>query len=428
MSSLKYKHPSDIIVEYINRIYTHGMTTTSGGNLSILDSDGNIWISPSGIDKGSLRRDDIMCITPDGEIIGKHKPSCEWPFHKAIFEMRPDIKAILHAHPPALVSFSIAGKTPALETNPIFKSVCQSVGFAGYDVPGSEGLGKKIALEFKKGHNTILLRNHGTCCAGKTMDEAFKRFESLDFCARTISNALALGKPKKLTAKQLEQYDAFTKVDKFKKLTGHVTSSNELELRTKLAYLTRRAYEQYLFTSTTGSFAARLDNGAILVAPAEFDRENISADDFIVVKGDMSENGKAPDPMISFYKQVFESQPDVNVISLSRPQYIMGYATSHAPFDPCVIPESYIVLREMPTFAFGAYDKVLKTLSPRYPVVLINNDCMITVGKTPIETFDKMEVAEYSAKATIAANAFGGMTPINQKQVNDLIKAFKLIP
>ena len=108
----EFIHPKDQIVDIMRRIYGYGMTTTSGGNLSILDSEGNIWISPGGVDKGSLTRDDIVRIKPDGTIEGRHKPSSEYPFHKALYSMRPDVKAILHAHPPALVSFSVAGKIP----------------------------------------------------------------------------------------------------------------------------------------------------------------------------------------------------------------------------------------------------------------------------------------------------------------------------
>ena len=105
-------HPADQIVMIMNRIYYYGMTTTSGGNLSIRDSEGTVWISPSGIDKGSLRREDIMQIKPDGTIVGIHRPSSEYPFHLAIYKKRPDLKAVLHAHPPALVAFSLLRKIP----------------------------------------------------------------------------------------------------------------------------------------------------------------------------------------------------------------------------------------------------------------------------------------------------------------------------
>jgi len=66
-------------------------------------------------------------------------------------------------------------------------------------------------------------------------------------------------------------------------------------------------------------------------------------------------------------------------------------------------------------------------LSPRTPVVMIKNDCLVSSGRTLLEAFDRMEVAEYSAKAAIAARALGGMHPINDQQVDELVSAFKLI-
>jgi len=105
-------HPRDQIVTLIERIYGYGMTTTSGGNLSVLDDNGDLWITPAGIDKGSLTPDDIVCVKPDHSTVGKHPPSSEYPFHRTIYERRTDIRAIAHAHPPALVSFSIVGELP----------------------------------------------------------------------------------------------------------------------------------------------------------------------------------------------------------------------------------------------------------------------------------------------------------------------------
>ena len=68
-------HPADQLVMLMERIYRYGMTTTSGGNLSILDENGDIWITPGSVDKGSLSRKDIIQVKPDGTVIGIHKPS-----------------------------------------------------------------------------------------------------------------------------------------------------------------------------------------------------------------------------------------------------------------------------------------------------------------------------------------------------------------
>lgn len=91
----KLMHPADQITVVISRIYRSGLTTTSGGNISIKDENGDIWITPGGIDKGSLTPKDIICVKPDGTIIGPHKPSSEFPFHKAIYEMRPKMTAVI---------------------------------------------------------------------------------------------------------------------------------------------------------------------------------------------------------------------------------------------------------------------------------------------------------------------------------------------
>ena len=87
-------HPADQLVMIMNRIYYYGMTTTSGGNLSIKDDNGDIWITPSGIDKGNLTRADMCQVKPDGTVIGPHKPSVELPFHSEIYRRRPDLKGI----------------------------------------------------------------------------------------------------------------------------------------------------------------------------------------------------------------------------------------------------------------------------------------------------------------------------------------------
>ena len=138
-------HPRDAIIQTMDRIYRYRMTTTSGGNLSIRDQAGDVWISPARVDKGNLTRGDIVCVRADGTVDGLHPASSEFPFHKAIYAARPDIKAIVHAHPVALVAFSICRETPNTRLFHQAHSVCGKVGFAPYACPGSEQLGSNIA-------------------------------------------------------------------------------------------------------------------------------------------------------------------------------------------------------------------------------------------------------------------------------------------
>lgn len=196
-------HPRDQIALVMTRIYRRGLTTTSGGNISIIDDNGDIWISPSAVDKGRLQPSDIVCVKKDGTVIGCHKPSSEFPFHKAIYEIRSDIRAIIHAHPPALVSFSIVRTIP--NTNIITQAsrVCGPVGYAGYELPGSEALGAKIAVEFVKGYKAVIMENHGTVVGGSNLLDTFQRFETLEFCARTILYGKAVGEPQYLSDEEV---------------------------------------------------------------------------------------------------------------------------------------------------------------------------------------------------------------------------------
>ncbi|MEZ6068305.1 MAG: class II aldolase/adducin family protein [Planctomycetaceae bacterium] len=122
-------HPRDQILDTIERIYRYRMTTTSGGNVSMREPDGTLWITPARVDKGSLKRDDITCIRPDGTRLGPHPPSSELPFHQAIYAARTDVRAVVHAHPVALVAFSICGEVPDTRLFPQARYVCGEAGF-----------------------------------------------------------------------------------------------------------------------------------------------------------------------------------------------------------------------------------------------------------------------------------------------------------
>ena len=431
MKNMNFVHPRDQIVEMMARIYRYGLTTTSGGNLSILDPEGNIWISPASVDKGSLRREDIMCVTPKGEILGPHKPSSEFPFHNDIYKLRPDVRAIVHAHPPTLVSFSVAGQIPDTTVFPNAKSICGTVGYAPYEVPGSEALGKSVSNAFAAGHSTILLENHGTCCAGSSLLQAFQRFETLDFCARLISGALQVGTPRYLSETDLE-FHALDRNQDFEEFVPTNRSSREMDDRYLMCQLIQRAYRQQLFTSTEGTFACRVDKDSFLVTQRGLDRGSIEPEDLVLVSGHRREAGKQVSRATWFIKAIFDAQPEINSVILSNPPCVMSYAVTDAKFDPRVIPESYILLREVPSLPFGSHfrnvKEVVGTLSPRYPVIIIQNDCLVTTGSTLLQAFDRLEVAEYSAKATIACKSLGGMKPITETQIEDLVKAFHLIP
>lgn len=422
-------HPADQLVMIMERIYGYGMTTTSGGNLSILDENGDIWVTPAGIDKGSLTRKDIMRVTPDGKIFGPHTPSLEFPFHKSVYEHRPDVKAVLHAHPPTLVSFSIARKIPDTALIPNAHLVCGEVGIARYALPGSEELGRNIAETLAQGVDTVILENHGIVTVGKDLFQAFMRFETLDFCARLQIKSQRIGTPISLTQEQLAlvKKKQHVPMDEF---TPQRFSSEERQARRQMSELIHRAYNQQLFTSTQGTFSQHLSEESFLITPYMVDRKYVEVGDIVRIDGGRREAGKTPSRSVLLHKQIYEKNPKINSVIIAHPPNIMAFGITRKQFDSRTIPESYVMLRKIPFLPFGTNflepEKVAQTLSSKTPLVMIENDCLIVTGDSLLQTFDRLEVAEFTAKTVIAAKDVGPLIPIGDDEIKALEEAAKL--
>ncbi len=136
--------PRQELAATINRVYRRGMTTSSGGNISIREAN-DIWITPAGRDKGTLGPEDIVCVRPDGSISGGGRPSSELPVHNRVYERCPAFRAVIHAHAPALVAFSICHSVPETAVLAGAFDLCGRVGYVPYELTGSDRLGQRVA-------------------------------------------------------------------------------------------------------------------------------------------------------------------------------------------------------------------------------------------------------------------------------------------
>ena len=420
-------HPADQLVMLMERIYQYGMTTTSGGNLSILDENGDIWITPGSVDKGTLSRKDIIQVKPDGTIIGIHKPSSEFPVHSRIYRARPDIKAILHAHPPALVAFSIVREIPETRLIPNFVEICGNVSMAIYDVPGSTGLSIKVTNEFEKGNNVVMLENHGVFVGASDLFKAFMAFETLDYCARIQIEAAKVGKIHPLSDKyiQISKEKQHVEMGEF---VNKSICSEEREARREMCTLIRRAYDQQLFTSSQGTFSQRLSDGSFLITPYFKDRKYMEESDLVRIVGEWKEAGKIPSRSAMLHKKIYDKHKDINSIIIAHAPYVMTFAVTDCEFDSRTIPESYIMLRDVKKIPFGASfmqpDMVADMFGNMTPILIAENDCVIVTGSSLLNAFDKLEVMEYSAKAIVSSKALGDIVAITDDEVKDLREAF----
>lgn len=424
----KLMHPAEQLVLIISRIYRSGMTTTSGGNLSIKDENGDVWITPAGIDKGSLRPSDIVCVKADGSIVGVHKPSSELPFHQELYRVRPKMKSVIHAHPPALVTFSIVHEIPDTSIIPQARAVCGPIGFAPYALPGSKELGHMIAKEFTKNpeYKAVIMENHGVVLMGEDIADAYQRFETLELCARTILNAKTLGNPRYLTDKQILKHEQSIPTD-FPHFMDVHHPSDERAIRAEICRIVRRACDQGLMCSSYGTASIRWHGNDFLITPPNVNRWDIDAEDIVQVRGGMVEAGKVPSRSVALHQEIYRRNPKVNSIILTQSPSLMGYCTTNEKFDPRTIPESWIFLQDVPSFPFGSQYDDLERVAESFtktPCAFLANDSIIVTGNTLLNTFDKLEVAEFSARSLIMAAPVGKLHPITDAEVEDLRVAF----
>lgn len=424
-----YLHPADQLVMIMQRIYDRGMTTTSGGNLSILDDNGNVWITPKGIDKGSLTRADIICVHPDGAIEGPHEPSSELPFHISVYKARPDIRAVLHAHPPNIVAFSITRTLPDIQLLSSVNKTCGKLKLSRYALPGSQTLGESIAKEFSAGSDVVFLENHGVCIGGKDMFDAFMAFETLEYSAKLEIIANKIGRPRKLTREQLNMTETTYHLDMDAFVPAR-HSSEELAARRDMCTFIHRSYEHGLFNATHGTYSVRLSDGSFLITPYHKDRAYLTEEDLVLIKNGMREQGKTPSRAVRFHQFIYERNDDIGAVLLAHPPYTMAFAVTKAAFDPRTIPESYILLRDIQKEPFGnvycAPEKAAESFCSAIPAIIFENECVVVTGNTLLQAFDRLEVCEATAHSIVLSHDIGDIVHITSDEVVEINEAFGL--
>lgn len=403
--------PKEQLVAIMKRIYAQGMTTTSGGNLSIKDENGNVYITPGGTDKGSMTAEDIVCIRADGTMEGKHKPSSEYPFHMKIYETRGDIRAILHAHPPAMVAYSIVRKIPDISAFPELKACIGSVGMAEYGLTGSEELGEKIAKVFAEGCNVAELENHGLVVGSTDIESAYQVFEAMDFSARIGIGASRLGgtKNENLSGKGLTDEN----MEKPKDPSTEIPQEDRAVCE-KLCEMVRRAWHQKLLYAGLGVFSARAESGTIYYIPQGTDQ---SAAGILDIRK-LEQTGD------SLHAKIYRTHPGIGSVVTAFPPELMAFAVTGTKFSSRIIPEIYMVMQDvvsLPQVQYaGKPDEIAAVFDGRTSVAVLEGGGVIVTAPSLLKAYDRLEVAEYSARAILESSQLGNIVEITEKQVDEI--------
>lgn len=189
------------ICEIGRRVYNKGFAAANDGNISIRVGENEVLCSPTMICKGFMTPDDICAVDLEGnQIAGKRKRTSEVLLHLTIMKQRPDVKAVVHCHPPHATAFAVAGESIPQCILPEVEVFMGEIPIAPYETPGGQSFADTV-LPFLTATNTIILKNHGTVSFGKNLEEAYWKTEILDAYCRILLLAKQLGPVEYLSEK-----------------------------------------------------------------------------------------------------------------------------------------------------------------------------------------------------------------------------------
>jgi L-fuculose-phosphate aldolase len=194
------------IVEAGRRLYERFFIAANDGNISCRLSSGEILVTPSGVSKGDLQPEQLLKVDAEGRLLaGNLKPTSELKMHLLIYRLRPDLRAIVHAHPPAATGFAAA--RVRLDEEVVLPEVVFGlgrIGFAEYGTPSTEELPRAVEAEIGD-CDALLLSNHGALAAADTVMRAYYRMETLEMYCRVLLVTRLLGGARPLSEGQVEQ-------------------------------------------------------------------------------------------------------------------------------------------------------------------------------------------------------------------------------
>jgi L-fuculose-phosphate aldolase len=192
------------ILEAGRRLKERFFVASNDGNISARLPGDLFLVTPTGVNKGDLRPDMLLTVDGAGRVVaGDMKPTSEMKMHLAVYRHRPEVRAVVHAHPPTATGFATAGIR--LDQDVILPEVVfglGSIGFAEYATPSTDELPLAVEREIAS-CEALLLANHGALTVGETVMQAYFRMETLEMYSRIRLVTLQLGGARPLSSAQV---------------------------------------------------------------------------------------------------------------------------------------------------------------------------------------------------------------------------------
>ncbi len=186
-------------------MFDKGWIAANDGNITIRLDEDRLLATPTGVCKGMLRLDDlIICDLAGSKLCGERECTSELAMHLTIYRLRPDVKSVVHAHPPVATGFAAAGRALDMALLPEVVITLGSVPLADYGLPGTPALTEGM-LPYIPKYDALLMANHGAVSYGDDVFQAFHRMEIVEHFARITLVAELLGGAKVLPRVEVQK-------------------------------------------------------------------------------------------------------------------------------------------------------------------------------------------------------------------------------
>lgn len=194
------------IVEACRRIYEHGWLSSTDGNVSVRLDDTRILTTPTGIHKGfRMTEQDLIVVDRGGrKLSGSREPSSELRMHLAAYDTRPDIRAVVHAHPTNCIAFSLAGVSLAQCLLPEIVFTFGSIPTTAYTTPTTDEVPEEVRRWLQE-FDAMILDRHGSLTVGRDLWDAYDKLERMEHVAEITFRARMLGPVRPLSCSQVTQ-------------------------------------------------------------------------------------------------------------------------------------------------------------------------------------------------------------------------------
>jgi L-fuculose-phosphate aldolase len=189
------------------RIYDKGMVASNDGNISVKLSDNEFLCTPTGVSKGFMTPEFICKVDKNGNVLqanAGYKPSSEIKMHMRVYKERPDVGAVVHAHPLYATCFAIAGIPLSQPIMPEAVIALGCVPIAEYGTPSTEEIPDAVS-KYLQSFDAVLLENHGALAFADNLLNAYHKMESVEFYARLLYISKQIGGPQELSAEQVKR-------------------------------------------------------------------------------------------------------------------------------------------------------------------------------------------------------------------------------